>query len=564
MQRRRDVRHVSTAAKILTIAIATVLLVAACASPSPQPATQPAVQPTTQPAAQAATQPAAKVTASTAKRSLIIGTASQLENLDATKGYTPASFMIRSMIEGLVRYGTGNEPGTVLDLAQSMTISDDLKVWTVKLRQGVSFYDGTPFNSAAVKSNVDRWLNPATRIYNRANLGPLSGIEVVDDYTLKLISSEANLRLPEALSQGSSGFYSPKDLKSYSDEELGLRVTSGTGPYRVVNFVPRERIELQRVDAYWGTAPNLDSITLATIADPEARVAALERGEIDVALELGPSQLARVEANSRLQVVTGLSARQAFLSLNQLVKPLDDPKVRQAIWYAIDRNALATSVLRGYARVSDSVACKGCIDYAPIDWQAFDVTKSKSLLDEAGWRVGSDGIRTKDGTQLSFDFQAPRGRWLQDAATAQAIDGFLRNVGIAPKLRITEFATFFDAIRSPNRNSTNQAILMSWGYVAAGVHLDQIYLCSRMEPPLYNLDGYCNQDYDKMVAQLNVTSDSDKRVALITSIEQKLVKDVVDLPLYQIKALAGVRKGIEGVDQALAPTDWHRFFYVKP
>jgi ABC-type transport system substrate-binding protein len=493
---------------------------------------------------------------------LVVGISVPLENLDGTKtAATVNQGIIRHFVEGLVRYGTEGEGPVVPQLAKSWSLSDDQLTWTFELVEGAEFSDGTPFNADAVVANVQRWLDESTTVYNRGNWGTINGAEAVDEYTVKITTSEPFLGVLEGLSYALSSMYSPKDLEAYSDDVFGTQMLSGTGPYRIKEFVAREKLVLERFDDYWGEPPHLDTITFVTIPDAAARLAALEAGEIDVDMYLEVSQVERVRGNPDLQLLSSPAVRIAYFHLNQLVPPLDDPLVRLAMMHAIDRQAIAEKILGGHARVADAWMSQGAIDYLAMDdFPQYDPDQARAELDEAGWTVGPSGIREKDGQPLKLFFQAPRGRWLRDAETAEALAGYLKEVGIDTELQISEFPTFFDAIRADNRNETNEVVLMSMGYVNPAHVLGQMYVCERVAPPGYNFNGYCNEDYEALAAEFSSTTDSSRRMELMKQMQQKLIDDVVDLPLYQLRYLVAANKTVH--DVALAPMETHRFHYV--
>jgi peptide/nickel transport system substrate-binding protein len=268
--------------------------------------------------------------------------------------------------EGLVRTKAG---GTEIEpsLAKSWKASEDAKSWTFELQQGVKFHDGTPFNAAAVCFNFDRWYNfkgllqsDSVSYYWVSFFGGFSdkktpslyaSCQATDEDTVTINLTAPSASFIAALSQSAFSISSPDALKKYDADKVsgsaeqpkfegsyGLEHPTGTGALKFESFAANDKVVLARNDDYWGQKAILDKVIIRTIADLAARRQALEAGEIQGYDNADPSDVEALKAN--YQVIQRPAFNVAYVGFNQKKKPLDNPKIRQAIAYALNREAL--------------------------------------------------------------------------------------------------------------------------------------------------------------------------------------------------------------------------------
>ncbi len=330
------------------------------------------------------------------------GDAVQLDSAIVTDG---ESFrVIGQGCEGLV----GWDPGTtnpIPVLAESWDISEDSLTWTFKLREGVTFHDGTPFNAEAVVFNFNRWKNTTDPYhfpeqvfeYYEAMWGGfddasiITSVEAVDEYTVKFTFSEVTTVLPN-LAMTMFTIHSPTAIQEYGADygtpDVGYVCT---GPFEFVEWVSGDHITLQRYPDWWGeVVGNVEEIVIRPIVDPAARFAALQAGEIDAYFGATPEDIEAVEGNPDIQILRRPPLVNGYLAFNWRVKELRDPRVREAIALAINRQAIADAFFGGAGIVANQWLPPGQIghDEEALPGFEYNPDRARELLAEAGFPDG--------------------------------------------------------------------------------------------------------------------------------------------------------------------------------
>ena len=268
--------------------------------------------------------------------------------------------------------------------------------WRFHLRKGVTFHDGQPFNAEAVKVGVfDRVAQ--RRGGGTIKAGPDSA-KVVDEHTIDFTPTGPNLRVPEQLVHPQNGAIAP-------GSNLGQKPV-GTGPFRFVEYLPKERVVVERNPEYWGEPAKLPRITFRFFPDANVRRLALDGGEIDFAYQVPPPDVAALE--DRFEIMKSEVGAYEAMYLNSHGKPpydlLSDVRLRKAIAQGVDRKKLIDGALFGLATEDQTWVPPNSLGrYASVvkGYRA-DLDEARSLLDEAGWQPGADGIREKDGRRLEL------------------------------------------------------------------------------------------------------------------------------------------------------------------
>lgn len=347
-------------------------------------------------------------------------------------------FAQASVYEPLVKVQADGTVGPWL--ATAWTISPDGRTYDFTLRPGVTFSDGTPFDAAAVKANVDAilanrarhdWLDLTRQIDRTEVTGPLAFrlvLKAAHDPTLK------ELALPRPFR-----FVSPAAMGPGGTTANGIKAPVGTGPWRLVETRLGISDTFAANPTYWGDKPAFARLVVKVIPDPNTRAIALQTGEVD--LVYGAAGQIPSEAFLRLRdqapafsaAVSGPLATRV-LALNSARFPTDDPAVRRAINHAIDKDTLVRTVLDGIEPRADFLFSP-TIPYADVGLTpyAFDRAAAERLLEEAGWAKGRDGIRAKDGRPLAVELDFV-GTNAQQKAIAEVIQADLARIGIAVRL----------------------------------------------------------------------------------------------------------------------------------
>jgi peptide/nickel transport system substrate-binding protein len=354
---------------------------------------------------------------------------------EADVGLDPSS----QVIEGLVRMGPDFKLEPLLATGWQFRAP---KTWRFKLRRGVRFHDGAPFTAASVKWTVERWMR--TGRVNYLALGPGARVSVMDDYTVDIETVVPNRRLVESLADQRRGMIESGTYPGAGTSHASTPI--GTGPFRFVQYFPGRELILAGFQGYWGGAPRISRLTIRYIEGVADRLKALQSGELDVALDLGPSQAATVAGSPDWKLLrTGPEA--ADLLLFNLQRPdahpiVQDPGVRQAIAMAIDETAIVNRAWLGFGSAAPVLVPSDLARSSPADRLPYDPAKARATLDAAGWRPGFDGIRTRDGRRLTLQIAlADLG---ERDVTATLLKSELQAVGVEAHVTTPDINHFFD------------------------------------------------------------------------------------------------------------------------
>ncbi len=454
---------------------------------------------------------------------LRIGIGIDADTLFPISGTTTTVFNImRLMYEPLF---TVDEKGKIRPLlAISYSISKDGLVYTVKLRKGVKFQDGTPFNATAVKFTFQKILDPHILCPTRSDFAALKEVKVVDPYTVQFILKYPYAPFLTVLASGSASIISPTSF-----HKLGSKVNTapyglGTGPYEFEKWVRGQKIVLKRNPNYWGKKPFFDEVVFYVVPDPQTREAKLLSGELDMILQPPSADIQRLEQAQHVVVQKILSTRVMFIGINTQWGPLKSRKVRQALNYAVDKEAIIKDVLFGLGEPMDSVLPNFTLGHVKLPPYTYDPQKAKELLKEAGYPNGFKVI-----------LYTPVGRYLFDKEVAQAIGQYLRNVGIQVEVRpIADWPTYVHMLLAPKNETKLQLFLVGWAPDVPDPHnyLYQRFHSSQMPPNGFNFVFYNNTEVDKLLDEGVRATDPSVRAEIYGNVSKILWEDAPNIYLY--------------------------------
>jgi peptide/nickel transport system substrate-binding protein len=490
---------------------------------------------------------------SKASDALTVGVYQEPDTLDPNATGLALSSLIASAIFDplmwwLPKAGGGNEyvPG----LATGYTVSADAKTYTFKLRQDVTFHDGTKFNADAVKATFEHITDPATK--SRSALGSLGAYKetkVVDQYTAQVVFSEPNAAFAHEMTTILFGMSSPTALKKYGPTGFGNNPV-GTGPFKFVSYATQDHISLvSNPDYKWGPSTfgpagpaKLKSLTFKILPDTNTRYSALRAGQIEMAMNLDPNNIQAVKKSSSFTHYNVSSTGQPYgYPLNVSKAPTNELAVRQAILHAVDQDKMNQTVLNGAYEPAHDLLTPTTPGYskASSTLYPYDPEKAKSLLDRAGWQVGSGGVRTKNGKPLHLDIliQSSNGFDLP----TQYIVNELQGVGFSASISAQPFLT---AAASYNKGVQNLAAIFY--YDVDPYFLRGLNGCNAIASG-FNWGHYCQPSVDTAIVHANAVVDPTARTRELEDIATKLMEDATFLPLYNVSGVYSAVKNLTGL-----------------
>lgn len=450
-------------------------------------------------------------------------------------------------------------------LATSWEMAPDGMSITLKLRNDVTFHDGSKFNAEAVKFTFDSIRKP--ELGSRAAidiLGPYAGTDVLGEYEVKIRYTRPYAAAIASLSQNELSPVSPAAVKALGDAGFGAAPV-GAGPFKFVAWERGKQVVLERFDAYnWPPAftkhkgpSKVARVIHRSIPDASTRVAALERGEVDIADFVPILDIRRFNQDRRYKTILGPASGLPFgVMLNSQRGVFQDVRVRQAFMHGIDRKALTDDMYFGliepaYGPLSTTTFgyWKGAEQYYP-----YDAKKAVELLEAAGWKMGPGGIRMKDGQPLATTWQVLAVVLPEVGVAAQAD---LKKIGFDVKVD-TITAARWDELVFTNAHEINP---LRW--INADPSLLEIQFHTRNIPEpgrfRFNLGRLSDPSLDKLLEQGAGEVDAAKRTAIYAEAQKKIMDHAVYFPIHnQVNPIA-YRSNRAGY--RLARAQWNVRFY---
>ncbi|GEM_PF-183078 len=416
-------------------------------------------------------------------------------------------------------------PSEGYGLAESFQYIDD-KTLEFKLRKGITFQNGEPFNAASVKSTFTRMLDKANKSPQAFNYTAIDSVQVVDDSTVRLIFNAVDPVMVTKLA-GYGGFITPAGA-TQDHTKFATTEAPGTGPYKVTKYAKDDRLVLEAWDGWWGKQkPHIKTITYRIIPDDNTRLSEFLAGNIDV-LTLNVSQANAAKGNPKVAVIDLGVPTVSGLRLDAKKPPTDKKEVRQAIAYAIDQKTIIDTILSGHAKavgIWQSPFSFGYEDDIPP--YAFDPTKAKALLAAAGVQTPVKLTYDVDGTDT------------QGKEIANAVKTMLDAVGFSVDIHLAEHATFFDDYRA---GKLNNVVPFGWG--GWTLDFDNTYYSMHYTGQSYN-PSYSNPAVDKLLDQERGTLDQAKRLDVAKQVNKILHDDAIDVAMYQQTYLWGISNRVQ-------------------
>jgi len=432
-------------------------------------------------------------------------------------------------------------------LAESWTISEDGKIYTFKIRNGVTFSDGTVCDANAILANFNAIIENKDRHTWLEMMNLLVGVSAPDDHTFVIELSEAYYpMLTELGCIRPFAMISPNCMIDGSTKD-GVSGYIGTGPYVLTDFETDQYAVFERNENYWGEKPEIERITVKVIPDNQTRIMALESGEIDLIFGknmLDADAISQYVDSDKFEVALSNPTSTRHIVLNTTNEILSDTAVRQALQHATNRTAISEGIFYGLEQPADTLYA-ATVPYCDVELTPYEYSTetASSMLDEAGWIMGSSGIREKGGKKLELDLL-----YNSDSVTEKTISEYLQSeylkLGISLNIHGEEEQSYRDNMKAGN---FDMVFNICWG-----MPYDPQSSLAAMRAPVYGdfaaQQGLADKkEIDQAITDILTTTDEEERQELYRFVLTRLHEDAVYIPLTFECNKALYTKNLQGV-----------------
>ncbi|NIA68360.1 ABC transporter substrate-binding protein [Pelagibius litoralis] len=461
--------------------------------------------------------PALVTPALAAKDSLTLAMPLEPPHLDPTAGAAAAidEVVYANIFEGLTRIDSSGAVKPAL--AESWTVSGDGLTYTFKLQSGVTFHDGSGFDSADVKFSFDRAMAEDSVNAQKGLFDSIAAVEVPDAGTVVVTLKQPAGNLLFNLGWGDAVIVAPETAAENKNNPVG------TGPFVFGRWVKGDRVEMVRNENYWGEPAKLAKATIKIIPDPAAATAAMLAGDIDAYANFpAPEAMAQFEADPRFKVVIGSTEGETILAINNTRGPLSDIRVRRALAHAVDRQAVIDGAMFGYGTPIGTHFAPHHPAYVDLTGSyPYDPEKAKALLAEAGHG---------DGLTLSLKLPPPS----YARRGGEIIAAQLAQVGVEAKISQVEWPGWLEQV-----------------FKGTDYDLTIVSHTEPMDIGIYGRDtyyfNYQDADFKALMTKLNTTVDETARYGLLGDAQKKLSADSVNVFLFQLAKHGVWNKDVVGL-----------------
>jgi glutathione transport system substrate-binding protein len=469
---------------------------------------------------------------------VVLALGAQAETLDPYNTNTTLTTAVtKSFYEGL--FGFDKDLKVQPVLATGYSVSDDGLVYDIKLREGVKFQDGTDFNAEAVKVNLDRVRNPENKLARFNQFNQIDKVEVVSPSEVRITLKQPFGPFINSLAHASAAMISPAALTKWGNKEIAFHPV-GTGPFEFVEWKQTDFVKVKKFDGYWRKGfPKVDDITWKPVTDNNTRAAMLQTGEADFAYPMPYEQVATLQKNDKLNVTISPSIIERYLSFNMLQKPYDDLRVRQAINYAINKEALAKVAFSGFAQPAEGIVPQGVLYAHKMPAWPYDPAKARELLKEAGYPNGFESTLWSAYTTTTAQ------------KAIQFVQQQLQQVGIKLKLQALEPGQRTEWVQTAPDPKTAKVRMYYAGWSSSTGEADwalRPLLSTEAWPPkLNNTAYYSNKTVDDLIAKAMKTTKDDEKKTFYADAQEQIMKDLPWAPLVVEKNVSASAKRLSGV-----------------
>lgn len=479
------------------------------------------------------------------KDTLIVGMSADAKSVDPHgAGDSSSVNALNGVVETLVRYNDNGEITPLL--AESWEQVDELS-YKFNLRKGVKFHNGEEMKANDVVFSFKRALSPVgSKVQYIMNAVDGDGFEIIDDYTLIIRTKEPFTPFISYLPYIGAAIVSEK---YYTENPDAPSKPIGTGPLKFLDWKKGNELTYTRYDEYWGDKTKYKDLIIKIIPENNSRLIELETGSIDIALNVSPNDYQRINNSKDMKLLTTPSTQFTQVVLNTQKKPLDDVRVRQAIDYAINEEAIVQSVHRGSARYTPGAITPEQLYFDDSDTKCkYDLEKAKALIKEAGYENGLSLTLYTSENQVRID-------------TSTIIQTQLKEIGINLEIKVLEAATFYDAVM----NGEHDLAISGWGAIGfkdpdnnifGPIHSDQI--------PDNNYCFYSNPDLDKLLNAQRALPNGPEREKAVKDAQKLIRQEVPYITFDNPDQAVGVRSYVKGFSVTPAASHfYHKVYFEK-
>ncbi|MCL4517323.1 MAG: peptide-binding protein [Firmicutes bacterium] len=489
------------------------------------------------------------------KGQITVGQLGDVETLNPLLSEENAGTMIlNGLFSQLIRVDEkGNfvpDLATQVPTVQNGGISKDGLVYTFHLRKGVKFHDGQPLTAEDVKFTWETLMNDKVQVVSRDGFDKIKKFEVVNPYTVRMTLDQPYAPFLVTWAQTAGDIVPKHILGKLKPEEITKggdfsRHPIGSGPFKFKEWKEATYIIIEANKNYFGKGPYLEKVIFKVVPDTNTLLTQVKTGEVDVVNNIQPKQYVQIKDDPRLNVQLNPASIYLHITFNLKNPIFQDKRVRQALSYALPRDLIVKSILNGIGQPAAGST-------SPVLWAydksikpyPYDLKKANELLDEAGWEMGSDGIRVKDGKPLSFEIStnSENQTRLQIEQVAQQE---WKKIGVDLKIKNYEATTLFGDVLEQMKFDT---IMFAW---VTGSDPDEftLYHSSQIPTPDHqvgqNYINYKNPEMDKLLEEGQKTTDIKKRKEIYSKIQKIYAEDQPMLYVYYYVNIDVAPKALE-------------------
>ncbi len=412
-------------------------------------------------------------------------------------------------------------------------------VWEFKLREGVSFQNGEPFNAEAVKFSIERAMDPVINAKNAHNFSSIEAVEVVDDLTVRVVTKVEDPLLVSRMGAWPMSIVPPKYVAEVGDDQFAL-APIGTGPYKFVSYQADADLIFTRNDEYWGEAPEIKTVKWRGVTESGARMAELQAGTAHIVDGVPFDQVDVLDKQDGISILTSEGIRTVYLQLDNAVEPTNDKAVRQAIAHCIDMDSIINDLLMGYAKRIATFAVPEVRYFdADLTPYAYDVELARKLLVDAGY---------ESQLPLKLTFDVSPGRVAMDRDVCEVIAAMLTDTGLFDvNVIINEAGAFTEKYNKKELPHTiGQVILSTHGNYTYDPDFTLTRSFLSVAEPRAIIDSHrMHPEWDELILKASTSTSDEERADLYKQLQEMIYEDSPRVYLYQQVLTWGVSNKLQ-------------------